>query len=138
MILVIPWVSGAMMPRRARDPARISSAPEDIVRVEVQHVFARHIVRQHALCTCTAPLGIPVVPLVKCNTAMSSGSVGGITNVLEAAASRVGSDQTPASRSVSTSASSTLQRQARRSPATFCLYSRSVVTRTVASPRLKR
>ena len=40
---------------RARDPARISSAPEDIVRVEVQHVFARHIVRQHRVVHARLP-----------------------------------------------------------------------------------
>ena len=38
--------------------------------------------------TWTAPLGVPVVPLVKCSSAMSSGSVGGISNLSEAAASR--------------------------------------------------
>ena len=33
-----------------------------------------------APCTWTAPFGLPVVPLVKWRSAMSSGSVGGISN----------------------------------------------------------
>ena len=39
-----------------------------------------------ASCTCTAPLGVPVVPLVKCSSAMSSGSVGGISKTSGAVA----------------------------------------------------
>jgi hypothetical protein len=31
-----------------------------------------------ASCTWTAPFGLPVVPLVKCSSAMSPGSVGSI------------------------------------------------------------
>ena len=40
-----------------------------------------------ASCTCIAPFGVPVVPLVKCSSASSSGSVGGISKSGSAAAS---------------------------------------------------
>ena len=41
-----------------------------------------------ASCTCTAPLGLPVVPLVKCSSAGSSGRIGTVSNRSDAPSSR--------------------------------------------------
>jgi len=40
-----------------------------------------------ASCTCAAPFGVPVVPLVKCSSAISSGLVRAVSNAPSAAAS---------------------------------------------------
>ena len=48
-----------------------------LLREEVQHIFSVIKRVSTAWCTCTAPLGLPVVALVKCPTAMSWGSVDG-------------------------------------------------------------
>ena len=60
----------------AGHPARVGGAPEDVVRVEVEGVLAGGVVGDTAWCTCTAPLGLPVVPVVKWINAMSSGGHG--------------------------------------------------------------
>ena len=56
--------------RRAGHPARIGRAPEDVVGVQVERAAAPVTwCATTASCTCTAPLGLPVVPLVKCSSA---------------------------------------------------------------------
>ena len=58
--------------RRAGHPARVGRAPEDVVRLQVQRERGRSTwCATTASCTCIAPFGLPVVPLVKCSSAMS-------------------------------------------------------------------
>ena len=65
---------------RAGDPAGVGRAPEDVVVVQVErHARRWRGGRRRRSWTCTAPFGAPVVPLVKCSSAGSSGSVGGIS-----------------------------------------------------------
>ena len=65
----------------AGDPAGVGGAPEDVVRVQVERVAPVAWWATTASCTWTAPFGVPVVPLVKCSSAGSSGSVGGMREV---------------------------------------------------------
>ena len=77
---VTPWVSGATMPydvpvtqpgsavHQNTSPGRSPSACAPVAWWATT-----------ASCTCTAPLGLPVVPLVKCSSAGVSGSVAGIS-----------------------------------------------------------
>ena len=87
-----------------------------------------------ASCTCIAPFGVPVVPLVKCSSASWSGSVGAISNVVRGVA--------PTTQSKS-SASGEHARARGRAPrawigSTLRRYSAAVVTSTRASPRRRR
>ena len=61
--------------RRAGHPAGVRGAPEDVVIVQIERHPAGHEVREHRLVRVDAPFGVPVVPLVKCSSAMSSGFV---------------------------------------------------------------
>lgn len=63
---------------RAGYPARVGGTPEDIRRVEIERKFACDVVGHHGAMHVERPLGVPVVPLVKCRRAASSGSVGPI------------------------------------------------------------
>ena len=74
--------------RRAGDPSGIGRAPEDVVRVKIQRELRRHVMRDHRVVDVHAPFGVPVVPLVKCRRARSSGSVRGIVNCGDSAAIR--------------------------------------------------
>ena len=66
--------------RGARHPAGVGGAPEDVVGVQVERQrAASRGGRTTASWTCIAPFGVPVVPLVKCSSAGSSGSVGPIS-----------------------------------------------------------
>jgi len=88
-IIVTPFESGEMIPyevpvtqpgsavHQKMSPAWRSSASFPVMWWETI-----------ASWTCTAPLGFPVVPLVKCTSATSSGSVGPISYVSAASASR--------------------------------------------------
>ena len=69
--------------------------------------------------TCTAPLGFPVVPLVKCSSAMSSGSVGGISYSGDAAAISSSSPQVLTSPEPSTIRTCSRSGRSARSLATF-------------------
>jgi len=88
--------------------------------------------------TCTAPLGLPVVPLVKCSSAISSGSVGGMVNWSSAASSRRWKFRVSANSDVSRPSlmTSTCSSKGRESRSCFILrrYSVSVVTKTLALP----
>jgi hypothetical protein len=64
--------------RRPGHLAEVCGAPEDVARMEVQHIFPRHVVRQHDGVHMDGPFGMPVAPLVKCRMALSSGSVTGM------------------------------------------------------------
>ncbi len=79
MMLVTPFVSGAMMPYDVpvTQPGsavhqNTSSGCRSSASLPVAWCATT------ASCTCTAPLGVPVVPLVKCNSATSSGAVASI------------------------------------------------------------
>ena len=93
-----------------------------------------------ASCTCTAPLGLPVVPEVKCSSAMSSGSVRTMSNSLEAACSSAARSRVPSGGAPSASTISMSLRCASsaRQAATLRLYSAAEVTRTLPSPMLIR
>ena len=64
----------------AGDPAGVGRAPEDVVGVQVERVGGRwRGGRRRPRARGRRPSGVPVVPLVKCSSARSSGSVGGIS-----------------------------------------------------------
>ena len=79
---VTPW-------RQRRDdavggaghPAGVGGAPEDVVGVQVERVASRSRGgRRRPRARGSPPWACPVVPEVKCSSAMSSGAVGGISN----------------------------------------------------------
>ena len=81
---------------RAGDPAGVGGAPEDVVGVQVERDAAGGVVGDDRLVDVDArPSGVPVVPLVKCSRAGSSG-------VGRRGSSNVRSDARPAARSRST------------------------------------
>ena len=122
-------------------PARVGRAPEDVVGVQVERRPTRwRGGRPPRSWTWTAPLGVPVVPLVKCSRAMSSGSVGGISNSVDRPR-RPGGGTRGCRRCPSPSTSSDVLEggepaQDRRRPCGG--RSAGVVTRTRPSPRLRR
>ncbi len=95
-----------------------------------------------AAWTCSAPLGVPVVPLVKCSSAASSAAVGSNAKSSEAAASSAPKSRVPGT-SVARPPSPTSSTcrscgSASRRPATLRRYSASVVTSTLPAPRARR
>ncbi len=104
----------------------------------------RAVTRCEAIAPCTwiAPFGVPVVPLVKCSSAMSSGRVSAIGKLGEALASNERRWSTSAPLSVARSSSTRMTwRRPGRSPricATLRRYSVLVVTSTRASPSSRR
>ena len=90
-----------------------------------------------APCTCTAPFGVPVVPLVKCRIAGSSAEVGATWKVWGALAISSASGWVSAGGSPVTSTCSSPGNSS-RARATLRSYSVGVVTSTLASPRRSR
>ncbi len=98
--LVMPFVSGETMPydvpvthpgsavHQKRSPSWKSSASLPVTWWAAT-----------AACTCRAPLGLPVVPLVKCSRAGSSGSVAGTWKSALASPTSASSDWVPGGRS---------------------------------------
>ena len=89
-----------------------------------------------ASCTCTAPFGVPVVPLVKCSSAGASGSVGPISKRSSALAMSAPRSCVPGASSAGPPATSTWRSAGSRSrsPAIFWAWRAVVVTTTAASP----
>ena len=128
--------------RRAGDPAGVGGAPEDVVGVQVERERPVAWWATTASWTCTRPSGVPVVPLVKCSSAMSSGSVGGISKSVGRAAISI-----VRSAHASPSALARRRRRAARARgraagraagATLRRYSAGVVTSTRPSPSASR
>ena len=108
---VTPWVSGVMMPYDVpvtQPGSAVHQYTSSGCRSSAVVPVAKWATT--ASWTCTAPFGVPVVPLVKCSSAMSSGSVGGISN----------SSDAPARRSSKPTAPGDGRRRRRRRPARTC------------------
>ena len=85
--------------RRAGDPARIGRAPETIVRDGSRARSARSRgARPPPRARASHLSAVPVVPLVKCSSARSCGSVGGIVKSSVAASSRSSKSRVPGGR----------------------------------------
>ena len=124
--------------RRAGHPAGIGRAPEDIVGVQIENIFAGHVVHQHRIVDVDGPLGHAggaagevqqghVLGIGRRNRELGGGS-----------AIRLGSDQMPSFQIVLGIGQQhvlQLRQRCAQLPRRSLRYSRSVVTSTLASPR---